>query len=104
MHERQGLLALARNQPIYDRDSLRRLRSRGFVRADGVATLEGRAAAADACRDEARWTLYRSLYPEEAAASMSQGIRPLAEVLSPDIIEDLDRRLGTAAGPREVAP
>ncbi|SEO00567.1 manganese/zinc/iron transport system permease protein [Paracoccus alcaliphilus] len=104
VHERQGLLALARNQPIYDRDSLRRLRSRGFVRADGVATLEGRAAAADACRDEARWTLYRSLYPEEAAASMSQGIRPLAEVLSPDIIEDLDRRLGTAAGPREVAP
>lgn len=100
VHERQGLLALARGEPIYDAQTLRRLRARGWIRPDGVATLEGRAAAASAQRDEARWSLYRHLYPEAAAGSPSQGIRPLAEVLPPDIIADLDRKLGGAAGPQ----
>lgn len=102
VHERQGLLALARGEPIYDAQTLRRLRTRGWIRPDGVATLEGRAAAAAAQRDEARWSLYRSLHPEAAAGSPSQGIRPLAEVLPPDIIADLDRRLGAAADLRGV--
>ena len=93
VHERQGLLALARGEPIYDAQTLRRLRARGYIRPDGVATPEGSAAAALARHDEARWGLYRDLYPEEAAGSPSQGIRPLAEVLPPDIIADLDDRL-----------
>ncbi|WP_294928751.1 metal ABC transporter permease [uncultured Paracoccus sp.] len=102
VHERQGLIALARAEPIYDSQTLRRLKARGWIRPDGVATLKGRAAAAAAQRDEARWSLYRNLHPEAAAGSPSQGIRPLAEVLPPDLIADLDRRLGAGSDFHEV--
>lgn len=93
VHERQGLLALARGEPIYDRFTLKVLRRRGYVRADGVATLEGRGAAAEALHDEARWALYRNLYPEEAAGTTHQGVTPIKAVLSPDLVTDLDQRL-----------
>lgn len=60
VHLRQGLLALAQDQVIYEPLTLRLLRRRGLLRADGVATEEGRARAAKALRDEHRWALVRS--------------------------------------------
>lgn len=99
VHERQGLLALARGEPIYDPFTLKVLRRRGFIRPDGIGTLEGRGAAAAAVHDEARWALYRHLHPEEAASTTHQGITPIGAVLPPDTVSDLDRRLAPRQEP-----
>lgn len=99
VHKRQGLLAIARGEPVYDAYTIRVLRAKGFMRRDGVATDEGFAAAADVARDEALWSLYRQLHPEEAAAMEHKGLIPIAEALPPDVIADLDRQFG----PREVS-
>jgi manganese/zinc/iron transport system permease protein len=44
VHQRQGLLALARQEPIREAYTLRLLRREGLVRPDGVPTEAGRAA------------------------------------------------------------
>jgi manganese/zinc/iron transport system permease protein len=100
VHERQGLVALARGEPIYDALTRRVLLRRRFIRRDGAATLEGRAAAAEAVRDEARWALFRRLHPEEAMTLGRQGLVPARDELPADVVADLDRRLA----PREATP
>lgn len=97
IHERQGLLALARDEPIYDPLTLKVLKREGHLRADNMATPQGRAAAAAAQRDEALWALHRRLFPE-AAAGFEHGLRPIERSLPPDVVADLNRRLG----PREA--
>lgn len=100
VHERQGLLALARGEAIYDPLTIKVLRRAGHIRADGVATLEGRAAAAAAVREEALWGLYRRLHPDEAAALDHHGLAPIAKALPPDVVADLAAHLepvGTGA-------
>lgn len=99
VHLRQGLLALAQDQVIYEPLTLRLLRRRGLLRADGVATEEGRARAAKALRDEHRWALVRSDQTHEAAAALYDGLREIETVLTEDQISEIDRRIG---GPREV--
>ena len=89
VHERQGLLALARSEPIHDPLTLRVLRRKGFIRADGAATEAGSSAAAAALLDEALWTLYRRRYPEEAAAEAHQGLVPISEAVPPDLLASL---------------
>ena len=99
VHLRQGLLALAQEQPIYEPLTLRLLRRAGLVRADGVATDKGRARAAKALRDEKRWELVRSDLAHEAAAALYDGLREIETVLTRDQISEIDRRIG---GPQEV--
>lgn len=101
VHLRQGLLALAQGQPIYERLTLRLLRRAGLMRADGVATEDGRARAAKALRDEKRWEIVRTDLAHEAAAALYDGLRPIETVLTADQIAAVDRRIG---GPREVTP
>jgi len=96
VHERQGLLALARGEAIYDPLTIKVLRRAGHIRADGVATLKGRAAAAAAVREEALWALYRRLHPDEAAALDHQGLVPIDRALPPDVVADLSARLEPA--------
>jgi len=93
VHERQGLIALARGEPIYDTFTLRVLRRKGFIRADSVATLAGRGAAAEVMRDEARWSLYRKLFPDEASNAAHHGVTPVSEALPADMVAELDRHL-----------
>jgi len=93
VHERQGLLALARDEPIYDPLTLKVLRKAGHLRADNVATAGGRAAAAAAVRDEALWSLYRRMLPDAAASLEHQGLVPIEDSLPPDMVADLNRRL-----------
>jgi manganese/zinc/iron transport system permease protein len=96
VHLRQGLLALARDERIYDPLTLRLLRRAGYVRSDGVATQEGRAAAGRARYEEAVWALYRRLFPEEALLQEHQGLMSVDEALPPDIVADLRARLDLA--------
>lgn len=93
VHLRQGLLALAQGQPIYEGLTLRLMRAAGHLRADGVATDTGRAQAARALLDERRWHLLRSDPRHESAAARYDGLTPLERVLTPDQIAELDREL-----------
>lgn len=99
VHLRQGLLALAQGQPIYEKLTLRLLRRGGLVRADGVATSIGKARAAKALRDERRWAVVRSDHAHEAAAALYDGLRQIESVLTQDQISEIDRHIG---GPKEV--
>jgi len=99
VHLRQGLLALARQEPIHDRMTLSVLRKAGLIRRDGVPTREGRARAAKAARDEKRWEVVRRLYQDTALSGRYDGITPIEAVLTPDEIAEIDRRLGP---PKEV--
>lgn len=94
VHLRQGLLALAAGQPVYEPLTLRLMRRAGLARADGVATEAGRAMAARARLDERRWQILRSDPAFEAAAARYDGLTPLDEVLTGDQIAALDLRLG----------
>ncbi len=99
VHLRQGLLALAQGQPIYEPLTLRLLRREGWALLDGVATDDGRARAAKALRDETRWQTIRSDPDFEAAAAHYDGLRAIETVLTPDQIEEVDRMIGA---PRPV--
>ncbi|MCE8553319.1 metal ABC transporter permease [Ruegeria pomeroyi] len=99
VHLRQGLLALAQGQRIYEPLTLRLLRQAELVRADGVATDIGRARAAKALRDEKRWEIVRADQTQEAAAALYDGLRDIETVLTHDQIAEIDRRIG---GPQEV--
>lgn len=100
VHMRQGLLALAQGQPIYEGYTLRLLRSSGLVQADGVATENGKARAAKALLDEKRWELVRADQAMEGAAALYDGLRELETVLTADQIDEIDKKLG---GPAEVS-
>jgi manganese/zinc/iron transport system permease protein len=97
VHLRQGLLALARAEPIFDPLTLRVLRRAGLIRADGVATEAGRAEAARALRDEKRWEVARSLHPDEAVIGRYDGLSPVDSILTRDEIAEIDRRIGPPA-------
>ncbi|MCP4820310.1 MAG: metal ABC transporter permease, partial [Shimia sp.] len=101
VHMRQGLLALAQGQPIYERFTLNLLRRAGLAHADGVATEDGKARAAKALRDEKRWEMVRADQAFESAAALYDGLREIETVLTADQITEIDRRMG---GPTGVAP
>ncbi|TNF64075.1 MAG: metal ABC transporter permease [Rhodobacteraceae bacterium] len=98
VHMRQGLLALAQGQPIYERLTLRLLLRAGLVRPDGVPTETGRARAAKALRDEHRWQILRGETAHEAAAALYDGLRDIETVLTRDQIAEIDRRIGAPRG------
>jgi manganese/zinc/iron transport system permease protein len=99
VHLRQGLLALAQGQTIYEPLTLRLLVRDGLARPDGVATEAGRARAARTLHDEHRWSVLRALPEYEAAAAHYDGLRDIGGVLTRDQLDDIDRRIG---GPRGV--
>lgn len=101
VHKRQGLLALARGEPIHDALTLRVLRREGLIRRDGVATPAGRAQADRAVRDERRWAVVRALYQDTPHLGRSDGLSPIESVLAPDEIVEVDRHLGA---PTALAP
>ena len=93
VHLRQGLLALATGQPIYERLTLRILRRAGLARADGVATEAGRASAAKALRDEKRWQVARATDHLAGLAAAHDGLTQIERVLTPDQIAEIDARI-----------
>jgi manganese/zinc/iron transport system permease protein len=94
VHRRQGLLSLARAEPIHDPLTLRLLRADGLIRPDGVATDKGRAQAAKIARDERRWDVARAVHQDTALTGRYDGLTPIEEVFTPDEIAGFDARLG----------
>ncbi|MDZ5695759.1 metal ABC transporter permease [Chelativorans sp. M5D2P16] len=97
VHRRQGLLALARGEAIYDPLTLAVLHREGLMRQDAVATEEGRAAAAKMLLDERRWALARQLYQDDEVSGRYDGLTPIETVLTRDEIAEIDRRIGPPA-------
>ncbi|WP_339772932.1 iron chelate uptake ABC transporter family permease subunit [uncultured Pseudosulfitobacter sp.] len=93
VHLRQGLLALAQGQPIYERLTQRLMERGGLMRGDGVATDKGRAHAAKALLDEARWQVVRGDQAYAAAAQRYDGLTEMSTVLTPDQVREIDARL-----------
>ncbi|MEE4121069.1 MAG: metal ABC transporter permease [Paracoccaceae bacterium] len=100
VHRRQGLLALARGEPILEPYTIRVLGAEGLVRRDGVATEAGRAEAARIARDEKRWAVAREIHRDAALTGRYDGLTPIEAVFTADEIAEFDRRLGppTLAG------
>lgn len=96
VHVRQGLLAVARGEPIFDRFTLRLLRRRGLIRPDGVATPEGRAQAARALWDERRWEYARRAHRRDEGEAIGRfdGLTPIEEVFTADEIAAIDAAIG----------
>ncbi|MBO9464339.1 metal ABC transporter permease [Tropicibacter sp. R15_0] len=93
VHLRQGLLALAHNQPVYEAMTQRMLRARGMMRADGVPTDAGRIAAATALQDETRWQELRRIEELAMLANRDDGLTPITDVLTADQVALIDTRL-----------
>lgn len=98
VHLRQGLLAMAQGQPIYENMTLRLLRARGWALPDGVPTEKGRGRAAKALRDESRWQVIRSDPAFEAAAAQDDGLTNIETVLTTDQLAEVDARIPRAEG------
>ena len=94
VHERQGLLAMARGEPVFDPFTRRVLRFKGFLRRTGTATEAGKAAASAMLRDQMLWNRYRELYPEEAVLLDDWSLKPIDSILPGDLVADLERALG----------
>jgi manganese/zinc/iron transport system permease protein len=94
VHRRQGLLAIARGEPVHDRLTIAILRREGLLRRDLVPTDAGRAEAAKAARDEARWTVARELHNDVALTGRYDGLTAIESVFTRDEIAEFDRRLG----------
>ena len=99
VHLRQGLLAVAYGQPIFEKLTLRLLRREGLVLRDGVATDLGQRRAQETLRDEARWQIIRQDPAFEAAAAHYDGLTEIETVLTLDQIDQIDRQM---AQPAEV--
>ncbi|RDC72243.1 metal ABC transporter permease [Rhodovulum sp. 12E13] len=94
VHRRQGLLALARSEPILEPYTIRVLVAEGLLRRDGVATEAGRAEAARIARDEKRWEVAREIHRDAALTGRYDGLTPIDAVFTADEIAEFDRRLG----------
>ncbi len=92
VHLRQGLLALAHGQPVYEALTRRMLRARGLIQPDGVPTETGRAAAAAAALDEARWHALRRAPHLRDLAPRDDGLTRIEDILTPDQVAGLDAR------------
>lgn len=98
VHLRQGLLAMARQEPIFDPLTLAVLRRRGLIRSDGVPTEAGRAEAARTRRDELRWEIARAMHRDDPAVASYDGLTPIDALLTADQIAEIDRRIPPASG------
>lgn len=92
VHIRQGLLALDRDEPIYDATTLKLLRQAGWIRGDGTATPSGREAARMETRNETLWSLYQQCYPGQILPQDQRHL-PISTVLPADQLHELEKLL-----------
>lgn len=98
VHLRQGLLAMAYGQPVYEAMTRRMLRRAGLMQADGVPTEAGRTEANSTLRDESRWQVLRQSGTLSELAIHDNGLTRIEDVLTADQLARLDAKLG----PKEV--
>lgn len=98
VHLGQGLLALYRDEPIRDAQTIAALRRAGYIRPDNVATEAGSKAAQDRARDAARWATLRRLRGDDPALEAHDGMTDMTEILTTDQIAEIDAQRGHLRG------
>lgn len=97
LHRRQGLLSLARGEPIFDPLTLKVLRREGLIRPDRVPTEAGRIEAGRALVDERRFEVARRIHRDDPLSHRYDGLTPIAAVMTGDEIAEIDRMLAASA-------
>ncbi len=95
VHMRQGLLAILRGEAIYDRDTIKVLRAKKFIRGDGTPTRTGLDAAENAAREEALWSCYLRDNPDAAYRAARMRLDPIAERLTAGEISELEKQFSS---------
>lgn len=94
VHRRQGLLAVARHERIYDRETLSILQGEGFMRKDGSITPEGQKAAQNAEREEKLWALWFDQNPDALARDAGLAFNPIRDRVGAQELRLLEAKLG----------
>lgn len=90
---RRGLLALAAGRRVNGGLAHWILRLDGALRAGGTPTAAGRTRAEATIRDQELWDRYLQDFPQDALARPDWAARPAVEVLAPDLVAELRRRV-----------
>jgi manganese/zinc/iron transport system permease protein len=77
-----GPSGLARQEPIREAYTLGCLQREQLIRADGVPTDAGRAAAAKVSRDERRWDVARQIHQDAGLTGRYDGLTPIEDVFT----------------------
>ncbi len=93
VHLRQGLLAIAHDEPVLEPLTRSILRRSGFMGGDGQPTRKGQSQARLIERDQKLWNLYREMYPEESHALADWSLKPIGKVLPADTVCLLEQEL-----------
>lgn len=93
VHLKQGLLALGRQEAIYDALTLKLMHKNALLRKDGVPTTLGRTEAAKALHDNARWALAQKYYGQTQHLGAYDGLAQLEERLTPDQLAHIEAQL-----------
>ena len=88
--ENRGLLAMASGKPLPDPMARRMARWRGYIKSNGQLTVSGTLAATEAARQKQLWEAYRKRHPEADTSFNPLGGYRIEEVLSPDVIAELE--------------
>ena len=100
VHRRQGLLALAKQEPIYDRMTLAVLGREGLVRPDGVMTEAGEREAVATARDEARWRAATAIFEPSVLPSRADPLAAITALFTDDQLAVIDAHLAGQGGAR----
>lgn len=98
VHQRQGLLAVARGDRILSARTRRILVADRLLRPDGVPTVLGEQRAEMVLRDEALWAAARATWIGDPAIDGHDGVTPADAVLTRDQLEILSGRLELVGG------
>ena len=90
--ETRGLLAIASGSTPPDPMARRMVRWRGYIDSNDQLTASGTLAAADADRQRQLWEAYRRRNPEADTAFYPLGRCRIEEVLSADVVSELESR------------
>lgn len=96
VHRRQGLLAMARQERIYDRETMAILLKDGFLRKDGSITQEGENAVKNAAREEQLWALWFEQNPDALARDAGLAFNPIRDRVGAQELKLLEQKLGAA--------
>ncbi|MEE2996793.1 MAG: iron chelate uptake ABC transporter family permease subunit [Pseudomonadota bacterium] len=90
--ETRGLLAMASGNTPPDPMARRMVRWRGYIDSNGQLTASGTLAATEADRQRQLWEAYRKRNPEADTSFYPLGGCRIEEVLSPDVVSELESR------------
>ncbi|MCZ4282373.1 metal ABC transporter permease [Kiloniella laminariae] len=90
---RRALLDLGQGRPLFSPLLVLSLKREGTLDSHGHITKSGHQKIKQMMRDQDLWNQYLTDYPEEAFAQKDWSLAMISDVLSPDLINELEERL-----------